>query len=80
MAGDSARKTPLTADEAKRLLVDEAPAPLDAFFRDPADLIRRYPKEALGIAIAAGVLLTAVPGLRKRALAVAADVAKILLT
>ncbi len=80
MAGDPARKTPLSAEDAKRLLVDEAPAPLEVLLRDPADLVRRYPKEVLGAAVAAGVLIMAMPGLRRRLFSVAGDVAKIFLT
>ena len=80
MAGESTRKVSLSTDEAKQRLIDEAPRPLQAFVHDPAALVRRYPREAAGIVVAAGILLVAMPRVRRRLFAASVEAARLFLT
>ena len=79
MAGDEAGKVKISCDDAKRLLVDEAPAPMDVLMRDPAELIRRYPREAVALAAGLGIVLAASPRIRKGVIEAAVSVASVFL-
>ena len=79
MGGDQAREVKLTPDQAKMLLIQEAPSPIDTFLHDPAALIRAHPREAMAIAAAVGVALTASAKFRRGAFDGLASAAKLFL-
>lgn len=79
MVSDQDRQGRISRDDAKRRLVEEAPAPLDVFMRDPSQLISQYPREAVALAAALGVLIAASPRIRNGMFATVATVAKVFL-
>jgi hypothetical protein len=79
VVSDQDRQGRISRDDAKRLLIEEAPAPMDVFMRDPGQLISRHPREAVALAAALGVLIAASPRIRQGVFAAMATVAKVFL-
>lgn len=80
MDSDQTREIPLSTENAKARLIDSAPSYSEAFIRDPVELIRRNPREAIGVALATGIVLGIAPKLRQSLLTAAVEVAKIVVT
>jgi len=79
MDSDQAQQGAVSREEAKRRLIEEAPAPLEVLMRDPADLIRKHPREAMAIAAAAGIILAASPKIRRAAIDATMNLASVFL-
>lgn len=80
MDRDQTRQVPLSIQNAKDRLLDGAPSFVEAFVKDPTELIRRNPREAIGIALAAGIILGIAPKLRQNLLTTAVEAARVFLT
>lgn len=74
------RPRPMSVEEAKQQLLEETTAgsPM-GLIGEPMDWIRRHPKEAMLFAAGAGLLLGAMPKIRKTLLTTGIDVARMLM-